>query len=182
MYYYVSYDTPFDQVYDRPCFMSVSDEYGKILTHDSGRWTENLAGEGRTTTANVFKEEGTLVAVGTFIPRDDSDLTIQIMTPDLKEVLYSGEFHADYAGYRVFPLDEPMELTEYAIAVMYPDGAPVEGETIEEEEWFYVEAFSNEGESFILVGDEWLDLSHESTWDKIGFTTNNACIRALYTK
>ena len=178
-YYYVSYDTPFDQVNDPPCFMSVTDEYSKVVTHDGGRWTPDTAGEGQTKAANVFKEEGTLAAVGTYITKDDADLTIEIMTPDLKQVLYTEEVHADYAGYAVFPLTTPLEVTEYAIAVTYPDGVPVEGETFDEG-WVYVKAFSNEGESFILIEDEWLDLSLDSTRDKIGFVTNNACIRALY--
>ena len=178
IYYYVSYDTPFSQVFDAPYFLSVSKEYGKVLTHDSGRWTEETAGEGEITTANVFKESGVLTAVGTFIPKDDSDITIQIMTPDLKEVLYSEQFHSDHAGYGVFTLAEPMKVEEYAIAVTYPDGAPVEGESFNED-WMTVRTFSNEGESFILWENEWLDMSLESTWDKIGFVTNNACIRAL---
>ena len=180
-YYYVSYDTPFDRVNDLPAFMSVTDEYTKVLTHDGGRWTEDTAGEGETVTANVFKEEGKLAAVGTYITRDDSDLTVRIMTPDLKEVLYSAVFHAPYAGYCVIPLDTPMEVTEYAIAVTYPDGAPVEGESFDESP-FRIKVSGNEGESFILVGDEWLDLCMETTWDRIGFVTNNACIRALYVK
>ena len=179
IYYYVSYDTPFDQLNDPPHFMSVSDEYAKVLTHDSGKWTENVAGEGEITTANVFKESGTLTAVGTFIPENDSDLTIRILTPDLKEVLHSEEVHADYAGYGVFKLDTPLEVEEYAISVTYPDGAPVEGES-GDYGWMCIRTFSNEGESFILQDGDWLDLSLESTWDKIGFVTNNACIRALY--
>ena len=140
---------------------------------------KNLAGEGEITTANVFKESGTLTAVGTFIPENDSDLTIRILTPDLKEVLHSEEVHADYAGYGVFKLDTPLEVEEYAISVTYPDGAPVEGES-GDYGWMCIRTFSNEGESFILQDGDWLDLSLESTWDKIGFVTNNACIRALY--
>lgn len=45
-----------------------------------------------------------------------------------------------------------------------------------------VEAVSEEGQSFILCDGEWLDMSRESTWQRLGQETNNACIRALYSK
>lgn len=178
-YYYVSYDTPIDLVMDPPVFLSVSDEYSMVLTHDSGRWTEDTAGSGKTVTANIFEGEGTLTAVGTYITKKDSDLIIEIMTPDLKEVLYSQSVHADMTGYCVFQLNTPVEVDRFAVAVTYPDGAPVEGESMDLD-WAQVETGSGEGESFILIGDEWLDLSSEAAREKTGFITNNACIRALY--
>ena len=178
-YYYVSYDTPFDQINDAPYFMSVSTDYAKVATHDGGMWTEETAGEGETVAAGVFHEEGTLSAVGTFVNAENADITIQVMTPDLKEELCTETFHADHTGYYVFSLSEPMEVKDYAIAVTYPDGAPVEGEN-QDWDWMTITAFSKEGESFILLDGVWLDLSLESTWEKVGFTTNNACIRALY--
>ena len=35
-YCYISYDTPFDQIIDPPLFLSVSDRYTKVLSHDCG--------------------------------------------------------------------------------------------------------------------------------------------------
>ncbi len=180
-YFYVSYDTPIDQKNDPSLFMSVSDSYTKVLSHDCGCWSEDPVSTGdTTTTANVFREKGTLKAVGTFVLSDDQDLTIQIMTPDLKECLYSEECHADRRGYRVFELETPMEVDEYAIAVTYPEGAPVEGESKELFDAARVDIVSEKGQSFILLEDEWLDMSEKPTWDRLGRVTNNACIKALY--
>ncbi len=179
-YYYVSYETHFDQIFDPPVFMSVSDEYSKVISHDCGKWTEDVAGDGETTVANVFEEKGTLSAVGTFITETDEDLTIEIMSSDLKEVIYTQECHADKAGYKVFKLDEPIEVDKYAIVITYPNGAPVEGSSFSYDENTKIVAFSDKGESFILIDDKWLDMSEKETWDKVGFETNNACIRALY--
>ncbi len=112
---------------------------------------------------------------------DDTDLTIQILTADLEECLYSQEVHVDRMGYYVWDLDEPMEVEKYAIAVTYPGEAPVEGESMELEASLHVRSHSAEGQSFMLLEDgTWLDLGSEAARETAGFETNNACIRALY--
>ena len=88
--------------------------------------------------------------------------------------------HGDLAGYQVFELETPMEVDEYAVAVTYPDGAPVEGEAATLDTALFTKVTSNSGESYILVDDKWLDMSEKETWDKLGCETNNACIKALY--
>ena len=182
-YYYVSYDTPFDELYDTPLFMSMTDSYSKVLSYDCGRWYVDPVSTGKTTTtANVFHEKGTLAAVGTYAVTDDQDLTIQILTPDLKECLYSQEYHADRKGYYVFKLDTPMEVEDYAIAVTYPAGAPVEGESVEIDHTVHIDITGKSGQSFILVDGKWLDMSEEKTQNILGSVTNNACIKALYSK
>lgn len=90
------------------------------------------------------------------------------------------DVHADLAGYHVFNLDEPVDVDEYAVAITYPEGVPVEGQDFELDTALYTHFTSKPGESFIQVGDEWLDLSDEATWKQLGCETNNACIRALY--
>ena len=180
-FYYVSYDTSFDQLYDTPLFMSITDGYSKIVSYDCGRWlTPPVRTDAATTTANVFKEKGKLAAVGTYTSSDDTDLTIQILTPDLTDCLYSQEYHADLAGYHVIELESPMEVDEYTITITYPDGAPVEGQKTSFDTAIFTEITSQAGQSFILVDDKWLDMSTEETWDKLGCETNNACIKALY--
>ncbi len=180
-YYYVSYDTPFDQLYDIPLFLSVTEDYSKVLAYDCGQWfTKPVITGDETTTANVFREKGTLAAVGTYVPTDDTDLAIKIMTPDLDGCLYSQEFHADYAGYCVFELEKPIDVDEYAIAVTYPNGAPVEGKAEKLETAIYTDVTSKSGQSFILFDGKWLDMSEEQTWNQLGCETNNACIKALY--
>lgn len=180
-YYYVSYDTPFDQVLDPPLFMSMSDKYSKVLSYDCGLWyTEPIRTGMTTTTANIFHEKGTLAAVGTYTVEDNVDLTIEIMTPDLLTCTYSQKCHADRAGYHVFELDEPPEVDEYAIAVTYPQGAPVEGESLKLDNATRVETKCTEGQSFLLVEGKWLDMSHEQTRNILGQAPGNACIKALY--
>ncbi|MCR5727025.1 MAG: TIR domain-containing protein [Lachnospiraceae bacterium] len=180
-YYYVSYDTPFDQSADTPLFMSVTKEYSKVLSVDGGYWYTDPVITGKTTTtANVFKGKGTLAAVGTFSLSDEQDITIQIMTADLNECIYSQEFHADHKGYQVFRLDKNLAVDEYAIAVTYSSGAPVEGESVKLDYSLSITAVSEKDQSFIKLDDEWLDMSERTTWDRLGCVTNNACIKALY--
>ncbi len=182
-YYYVSYDTPFDQLYDTPLFLSVTDRYSKVLFHDCGVWDmDPLITGDVTTTANVFKGKGTLSAVGTYSFKDDQELTIRILTPDLSECLYSQKSHIDRTGYHVIELEKPQEVEEYAISISYPGGAPVEGESKELSPSLNVNVVSESGQSFIQLDGEWLDMSEKSTWDRCGLVTNNACIKALYTK
>ena len=82
----------------------------------------------------------------------------------------------------MFELKEPMEVDEYAIAVTYPAGAPVEGMSMELDRSLRVDIVSEKGQSYIRIGDAWLDMSEASTGDRLGCVTNNACIRALYEK
>lgn len=182
-YYYVSYDTPFDQKYDTPWFISVTEQYGKVLSHDHGYWLEEpiVTGE-NTTVANVFQGEGTLAAVGTYSLADNQDITIQIMTPDLAECIYTQEAHLDLTGYHVIALNQPQEVDEYAIAITYPKGAPVEGESKELARFLNVVTVCESGQSFVRIDDTWLDMSEASTNERCGRVTGNACIRALYTK
>lgn len=182
-YIYVSYDTPFDQLYDTPFFLSVTDIYPKVLSHDCGCWKKDPVITGNmTTTANVFNEKGTLAAVGTYVLEDDQDLIIQILSPDLTECLYSQESHADRTGYHVFELDTPVDVEKYAIAVSYPKGASVEGESLDIDNVTHIGITSKPGQSYIQIDGNWLDMSDKSTWDRIGCITNNACIKALYAK
>ncbi len=182
-YFYVSYDTSFDQYGDLPFFMAISEDYGKVVSYDRGIWSmEPFSTGNETVTANVFSEEGTLAAVGTYTLEEEQDLTVQIMTPDLKDCLYTEDFHADRIGYHTFRLKEPQKVDEYAVVVSYAGGAPVEGGSHELDTTLRAEVVSEEGQSFILCDGEWLDMSKETTWDRVGLVTNNACIRALYTK
>ncbi len=180
-YIYVSYDTPFDQLYDTPYFLSVTDTYKKVVSHDCGCWHAEPVSTGAVTaTANIFREKGRLAAVGTYVLADDQDLLIQILTPDLTKCLYSQKCHADRKGYYVFDLDTPMDVEEYGVAVSYPKGASVEGSSWDPENVIHIGITSKKGQSYIQVDGKWLDMSEKSTWDRVGCITNNACIKALY--
>ena len=181
MYYYVSYDTEIDQLQDPPCFLSVSDDYSKVVSYDCGSWDKRFIKTGDSTeTANVFDEKGTLAAVGTFTLGDDQDLTVKIMSKDFSECIYSQDCHIDRAGYHVIKIDTPLEVDGYAIAVTYPGMAPIEGTSVTPEEGMEIRITSGMGQSFVHMDGKWLDLADKETCKKVGKVTNNCCIKALY--
>ena len=181
-FYYVSYDTLPDCEGDLPTFMSMSDAYSSVATYDYGCDEKMLKTGKETATANVFHQAGTLAAVGTYSLPKEQDIKIEIYDADFKKVLYTQEAHLDGCGYHTVPLDTPLEVKDYAIAIHYTKGgAPIEGPG-----WIYEEIHfrvrSKKGESFVLVDGKWLDLHDKATLQKIGRKkkTNNCCIKGLY--
>ncbi|MCR4604642.1 MAG: hypothetical protein K5639_01445 [Eubacterium sp.] len=185
-YYYISYDASLDFTGDIPLFLSVSDEYGYVASHDCGTDIENeIKSDGEIVTANVFHKKGTLSAVGTYIIENmDQDITVDIYDSDLKKLLYTQDAHIHDTGYHTIPLDEPIEVKDYAIAIHYKDIAPVEGEGRPLDETLTFKTVSKPGQSFIKIGKKWYDLHDRATLKKLGRKkkTNNCCIKGLYTK
>ncbi len=182
-YYYVSYDTKPDFYNDTPMFMSMSDEYSDVATHD---WIcdkdRSIKQDKSVTVANVFKKKGTLSAVGTYSFKRNQDITIEIYDDKLEQCLYTQKEHLKDTGYQVVKLNEKIDVADYAIAITYESGiAPVEGPGWKEH-GFVFKATSKEGESFIKLEDKWYDLHEQATLDKIGrkAKTNNCCIKGLY--
>ena len=180
-YYYVSYDTPPDHWGDYPTFMSMSDAYSSVATHDYGVDEKFIKTGEETVTANVFHQAGTLAAVGTYSKAKEQDIKIEIYDADFKKVLYTQEAHLDGRGYHTISLDTPLDVTDYAIAIHYTKGAPVEGPGWKYEE-VHFRVSSKKGESFVLVDGKWLDLHDKNTRQKIGAKkkVNNCCIKGLY--
>ena len=181
-YYYVSYDTPPDHWGDLPAFMSMSDAYSSVATYDYGVDEHALKIGKETVTANVFHQAGTLAAVGTYSKPEEQDIKIEIYDANFKKVLYTQDAHLEGRGYHTVPLDTPLEVKDYAIAIHYmKGGATVEGPGWHEDE-LHLRVSSKKGESFVLVDGKWLDLHDKATLKKVGrkSKTNNCCIKGLY--
>lgn len=175
--YWVSYESllDFQLIYD------VTKEYSEVASYDGGN--ENSISTGETcTVANVYHKKGTLAAVGTYTYADNQEYTIEIYDANFEKKLASVEGVKDIKGYHVVDLPEPLEVEDYAVVICYHGLAPVEGESALMYDDFDYRAVAHEGESFLLLGDQWLDLSLESTKEQMGldFMPNNACIKALY--
>lgn len=177
-YYWVSYDTPLDDIHS----YVLSNRYSYVASYESGH-SGNLSSGNSTTVANVFERPGRLSAVGTYTTCPNQRLTISIYDKNMERVIdsYSAEF--EFIGYHVITLDEPILVDGVAVAITYSGtGAPVEGS-----EWHTGGAGYNasirEGQSYIRRGNEWLDLADPQTTAIIGLDEpcNNVCIKALYT-
>ncbi|SMC31379.1 Cysteine protease, C1A family [Oscillospiraceae bacterium] len=177
-FYWVSYDTPLENVRS----LIMANNYAYVAHHESG-YSANLSTGRSTTAANVFDRTGRLAAVGTYTTCANQRLNITIYDKDMDKVLdsYSAEF--EFPGYHTITLDEPLMVEGVAIAITYSgSGAPVEGP-----DWHHggsgYNASISEGQSFVRHGNEWLDLADPGTLPILGVqgTTNNVCIKALYT-
>ncbi|MCR5803014.1 MAG: hypothetical protein K6G47_02005 [Clostridia bacterium] len=175
-------------------YIAVSDKYSKVLSYDNSV-TMGINTGSETTAANVFHEGGKLSAVGTYVGYSDNfkegfgmndedhTITIEIRDADLNEVLVSKTADFDFDGYYVVELDEPVEVEEFSVVITYHGNAPAEGETK-----YSVKAGldyiinSEQGQSFVLVDGEWLDMTDDSIVDTLGLgeKPNNICIKALF--
>lgn len=177
-YYYISYDTPMGYAYSH----NVTDKYSEVLSYDAGT-AEDLyitAGDS-TSVANVFHESGKLAAVGTYNHFDSQDITIEVYDADFKKLLYSQDATLDFRGYHTIELDTPVEVDDFAVAVTYSKGAPVEGESIGYDEIISYKVVSESGQSYVLFDGGWTDLTSKGIKKKLGsdFEPNNCCIKAL---
>lgn len=205
-YYWLSYDTPIYGV----CDFQLSDEYTEVISYENGVSAAAYT-EGGTTTASVFEHEGTVGAIGTYTTGPDQTITVEIYDGEFGELLCSEEQTFEYTGYHTVALDKPLDVTSYTVVIRYPEGAPVEGDCYEADlaymgggamsgsyEGYY--ASIEEGQSYILIGDDWVDMSTEGIEDMVEmrFDTlstmpdtgtdlphysvipNNPCIKVLY--
>ncbi len=179
-FYYISYSTPLEYAISH----SVTDRYGEVLSYDAGNEQDRyITTQDSTKTANVFHKEGRLTAVGTYNDFDTQDITIEIYDSTFTDLLYSQENTLGYHGYHTIDLDTPADVTDYAIAVTYSKGAPVEGETIDYDMVDYT-TFSESGESFVYIDGEWKDMHDSDIRSTLGidYEPNNCCIKALCEK
>ena len=183
-YYYVSYDTKPETECDRPVCMSVTDEYTYVATHDCGYDPEqSIKKKGSITTANVFHKKGTLTAVGTYSLEKDQDIKIEIYDSDFNECIFTQEGTLSEMGYQVIELTQPIDVSDYAIAITYSKGvAPVEGKGWKDVPGVEFKPVSKKGESFVKIGKKWYDTHDRDTLKKLKRKRkiNNVCIKGLY--
>ena len=209
-FYYVSYSAPLEFAI---CH-SVTDQYSEVLSYDAGDeqslislytpyaealgfdisslQNRSVKTEGSTKVANVFHKAGKLAAVGTYNDFDEQDIKIEIYDAEMQDLLYSQEAKLGCRGYHTIELDTPVDVTDYAVVITYPNGAPVEGESIDFRQMdpealtpignFEYKTVSEKGQSFVYVDDNWKDMTDSDIKDvlKIDFEPNNCCIKALY--
>ena len=192
-------------------YVIFSDKYSEVLSYDAGAPVAFRAPDenGETVTANVYHHKGTLSAVGTYVglmddiryngrfgQMSDTHITIEIRDADLQKVLCTKECEFDYDGYYVVDLDAPIEVEDFAVVVRYKDTAPIEAvdphliSTGDPEKDAKLQESANlryvttieEGQSFVLVNGEWLDMADPATAEALGllYEPHNACIKALF--
>ncbi len=176
-YYWISYDTPLDLA----TVFAITDEYDHVVSYDCNCEDEISTGE-TTTTANVFHEAGTLRAVGTYTTSLNTNIHIEIRDAQMRETLYEQDAYIDFAGYHVVELDTPIDVSDYSIVITYDTAAPVEGESWEDRVGVSYVSVAHAGESYVLVGDEWIDMSSGNISETLGidFVPGNCCIKGIY--
>lgn len=174
--FWISYDTPFEEMIG----FKLSDEYEGVLAYDGGCENDIITGT-TTTVANVFHNKCTLKAVGTYASEQRQKIRIDIYDDKFQTLLYSQEVFHELKGYYVNKLDKELEVDDFAIVVTYEGKAPVEGFIDDMKGVSYVVDIG-EGESFVKIDGEWMDLSDEVTAAKLGidFHPGNCCIKAIY--
>ncbi len=205
-FYWISYDTPLYGV----CDYILSNEYTEVLSYEAGVQAVAVT-EGGTAVANVFDHEGTIGAIGTYTTGSDQTLTVEIYDGEFGDLICTKEQTFEYIGYHTIELDEPIDVGRYTVVVRFPEGAPVEGSSIETDlsplggdyvgtvRGFY--ASIEEGQSYIYLDGEWVDMSTDGIADQMDFSCetretlmgltyrdratiteapNNACIKVLY--
>lgn len=174
--FWISYDTPLIE----KVIYQVSDDYDHVAYYDFCQDFE-ISTHGLTTTANVFHEEGTLKAVGTYTTKIGQAFHIKICDENMEEVYYEQDAAFDYPGYHVVDLDKEVDVKDFSVVITYEGSAPVEGDKWKDYRIEY-RPTSNEGESFVLIEDEWFDLSSEDTRKALGIFKhpNNCCIKAIF--
>ncbi|MBR5974545.1 MAG: hypothetical protein IK020_05110 [Clostridiales bacterium] len=180
--------------------MTVTDKYTDVLSYDVGALCGIRTGE-ETVVANVYHHEGTLTAVGTYVGIDaeeptkqgfssmtDTSITIEIRDASMQEIFATKDFEPEFFGYYVVELDDPVEVSDFAVVVRYGSAAPVEAEmpggsgsrhnTSNRE---YITTIE-EGQSFVYLDGEWLDLADPETQEALGidYAPHNCCIKALF--
>ncbi|MBR3668276.1 MAG: hypothetical protein IKN66_14180 [Ruminococcus sp.] len=158
-YYCISYCSPLDHAVSH----TVSDKYSEVLSYDAGNEPDCYITTGSSAkTANVFHKKGKLAAVGTFNDFDEQDITIEIMTADFKTVLYTQKAKLDHYGYHTVELAQPVDAEDFAVAVTYSKGAPVEGESIDTAAGSY-RTSAEKGQSFVFADGRWMDMTDSGT-------------------
>ena len=194
--YYISYDTELKQIYGH----TVTDKYAEVLSHDVGITpvtipddvglliqSPSVFGSG-VRVANVYHTKDhpastKLGAVGTISLAMDQDVKIEIYDAELKKVLYTQDAHFDSFGYHTVELAEPLEVTDFAVAVTYGYDVPVEGTGWGDNDLTF-KVHSEPGQSFIYLDGAWHDLNDPKTAGLAGVDheLNNAVIKALMLK
>ena len=175
-YYWISYETALPERYS----FTLSGMHGTIASYDCGKKKTIQTGN-ETAVANVFHHAGTITGIGTYTSAHGQHLTVEIREGEFGTLLCAQNVDIPYKGYHTITLDTPQPVTDCTVIVRFDGEAPVEGGKWEDEVVEY-RVGSEEGQSFVQVGSDWLDLSKTETQQALGldFAPNNACIKAVF--
>ena len=181
-YFWISYDTPVVET----CDLIISNEYSDAISYGSEpRALVSCGGaagnSGGTTVANHYVHSGNIAAIGIYTPDPDLTVSVEICDGLWGDTLYSNEVTIPYEGYHTIELPDPVASEEFTVIVRYPGGAPVQGSSCEYEETVGFDsivagyyAAIDEGQSFIKIGGEWVDMSSADIADQVEFTSEYA--------
>lgn len=174
-YYWISYDTPIIS----PTIFTISKDYNHVEYYDEGK-SNSIQTQDKTTVYNNFRFEGLLKAVGTYTTKKDQKLEINIYDKN-DNLLANLTTTPKLEGYHLIELKKPIEVKDYRIQITYDGSAPVEGESWDDGILSYVASIEKD-ESYVLIGNEFYDLSLPTTIAKLGidFMPNNCSIKAVY--
>ena len=108
------------------------------------------------------------------------EVALTVYADDFETVYSTADIHCELPGYYTIPLDEPVAVDGFVVAVDYGDQIPCEGRTRNAEDRTY-EFTSEEGQSYVYYQGEWIDVTDSvalrrlSTYDPL----NNFFIVAL---
>lgn len=175
--YYISYES----LIEENMIFSMSDEYTDVAYYDYGNEKQISTGD-TCSVANVFDKKGTLAAIGTYTNADYQKYEIEIYEGEFGELICSFDGVSDIKGYHVTDLPEPIQVEKYTVVIRFEGLAAVEGESYNIDNMVEYIASSDAGQSFVLIDDEWVDMSGSDIKERLGidFVPNNACIKALY--
>lgn len=175
--YYISYES----LIEENVIFSVTNEYSDVAYYDCGNEKQISTGD-TCSVANVFNKKGTLAAIGTYTNADYQKYKIEIFDGKFGELICSIDGVSDIKGYHVTDLPEPIQVENYTVVISFDGLASVEGESYVIDDLVEYVASSSENQSFVLLNNEWIDMSSEDIKERldIDFLPNNACIKALY--
>lgn len=176
-YYYISYDTAFDEL----AVISATDKYSSAVSYDTGNFYGRTKKTGKISqVANVFRQPGQLAAVGTFCNNDTEHIKIEVYDASFSELLCAQEAEMNGYGWHIIDLDQPLNVTECAVAVSYDRKIPFESSW--EANRSECRSVIEPGQSFANIDGKWTDLTDKDIKRllDVKFNPGNCCIKAYY--
>ena len=177
-FYWISFDS---KLYEVSCF-ELEELDAEVLGYADATFLTVSTGD-TTTGASVFDYEGTLKAVGVYTTEQDTNVRVDIYDKNFSKIMYTEEVFFKDKGYHLVELSTPQEVTSCAIAVTVDKSFTLEGPEVESATEPYI-AECNPGESYMLIDDEWVDMSSSDIKERLNITEepNNCFITAVYVR
>ncbi|MBO4748161.1 MAG: hypothetical protein J5607_08925, partial [Clostridiales bacterium] len=215
-YYWVSYDMPIPEFYN----CSVTREYSSAVSYGrfpmatvysadvlaklgpefdfSNVTMEDFTKGSDVAVATVYEQKGSVGAVGFWTYAPDQPYTVEILDGEFGKVLASSSGTFEHCGYHTVKFDKPVSVKKFTVVVRTTGLAFFEGSSIDkfsvytifQKSYAHYEAKSLPGRSFILAGEEWVDVTDPSLKSRLGLddladfeslaTPGDPCITVLY--